>query len=207
MKCKITFCKNLFRQHRARYHQDNHYLEVLVELSCCCHFQALILLCQVVWIKILREGIFYPEKPVKDDVITGWVSLFYLVPARTSFLVFFNHIIKSLIIRVFSFQSRRRKFLLQTKIRIKKPICHVHEEKTKQSVFPDPDEKATKLHPWWRHLSQAFPNKKIFPVINIYNSMILICNVPLFNVRNIWNVLFPDLILKSSDVFNFKKEK
>ena len=41
--------------------------------------------------------LFHPEKLVKDDVITGLVSLFYPDPTKTSFLVFFlNHMTKSL---------------------------------------------------------------------------------------------------------------
>ena len=40
------------------------------------------------WIGNTGGNFFYPEKPVKDDVITGSVSLFYPDPSKTSFLVF-----------------------------------------------------------------------------------------------------------------------
>ena len=47
----ITFCKNLFRQQKARYQTHIYYPEELAGLFCCCHFQVPIPLWRVGWIK------------------------------------------------------------------------------------------------------------------------------------------------------------
>ena len=57
-------------------------------------------------------------------------------------------------------------------IRIKKRICHVNGEITRKLVFLDPDKKA-KLTWWWRHLSQAFPDKKVTPPVYIFCQLIM----------------------------------
>ena len=65
MKCNFTFCKNLFRQHRARYHKHNENPEELVGWFCYCHFQAPIPLWRVGWIKILIIFFIWSLKLIK----------------------------------------------------------------------------------------------------------------------------------------------
>ena len=60
MKCKITFCKNLFRQHIARYQKHDH--QELAGWFFCCRFQTPILLWRVGWIKILWKVIWNGPK-------------------------------------------------------------------------------------------------------------------------------------------------
>ena len=62
IKCFFTFCKNLFRQHIARYQKHNHHPEELAGWFCCCHFQTPILLWRVGWIKILWKVIWNGPK-------------------------------------------------------------------------------------------------------------------------------------------------
>ena len=60
IKCKITFCKNLFRQHIARYQKHDH--QELAGWFFCCRFQTPILLWRVGWIKILWKVIWNGPK-------------------------------------------------------------------------------------------------------------------------------------------------
>ena len=72
----ITFDKNLFRQHKARYRQHNHYLEERDRLFCCCHFQAAIFLWRVGWIKIWIENVFIHSLKSYDYKLTFDYQIF-----------------------------------------------------------------------------------------------------------------------------------
>ena len=110
---------------------------------------------------------------MEDDVITRSVSLFYPDPEKLVFWLFLHSrdkfVFLSWFFRFFiRFSPRHRKFSVRIRIRIKKHyeirikkrICHVSGEITRKPVFLNPDKKV-KLTSWWRHLSQAFPDKKV----------------------------------------------